>query len=342
MQQVFGKEWFKNPKIQYKLLWLLNHSSYFRKDLGIQECDLPNGEKITEITPNSFSYGDRYFMQDGKLMLERTTDFRTHNKFAKRLYYGFLPIWNLAHKFDMSVANRIVPAINLGFDTLTAYPVSGANSPVDGYARRDVAGGGESLSSIRSGAGTTSSATSTTINLSLNVSVTATTNNFTSLYRTAYCFDTSFLTSSASISAATMSLYGSYKTNTLGGNPEYDIVSLSLGSTDNVTSTDYANLGSTPFSSKTYNAWSSSAYNDFSLDSNGISNVNKTGVSQFGGRLNWDTDNSFDGTWAINSSTQMTSYSADYGANEPKLVVTYTLPASGGGSPHNMLLMGIG
>ena len=86
MTQVFSKQWFNNSKTQRKLLWLLNHSRYFRKDMGIQDCDLPFSEKIVRIQPNSFTWrtGEREFM----------TDFRTHNKFGKRLYYGFYPKTN--------------------------------------------------------------------------------------------------------------------------------------------------------------------------------------------------------------------------------------------------------
>lgn len=78
-------------------------------------------------------------------------------------------------------------------------------------------------------------------------------------------------------------------------------------------------------------------YNNFTLDANGIANVSLTGISKFWTRLNWDTDNSFGGTWSSNKSSYYNSYLADQTgtSNDPKLTITYTLPIAN----NNFLLM---
>ena len=335
--QVFGKQWFK--KNQSNLLWFLNSSRYLRNELGI---DLPFKEKITEITPNSFSYGDRLFFRDGELFAERTTDFRTHDKFGKRLYYGFLPVWKLAHSFDLSLANRFAPALNLGFDTLTAYPNAGTGATtVDGYASRQVAS--ESWGTLRSGAGTGSDATGT--DMFIGWFTAGSGDAFKDIYRTIFTFDTSSLTSSASISAAILSLYGAGKANdTALDAPTTGIYTSTPASNNAIVNADYSQLGSVLQSGTiTWDNFSITGYNDYSFNSTGISNISKTGISKFGGRSTQDANNSVPLYININSGTNVRPYTADQAgtANDPKLVVTYSLPSTAV-SRSNLLLLGVG
>jgi hypothetical protein len=142
-------------------------------------------------------------------------------------------------------------------------------------------------------------------------------------------FDTSSIGSGKIVSAATLSLFGTTKANALG-DPSIDIVSSSPASNTTLAASDYGNLGSTSFANIAYASWSTSGYNDFSLNAGGISNISLTGVSKFGSRLGWDTANSFTGTWAGASTSALRCNQADASgtANDPKLVVTYSLPAA--------------
>jgi len=118
---LFGETWFE--KHQRGLLWLLNFPmirSWFRWCLKIHRYDCRT--RITQIGPNRFSWGDELFRENGRWHLRRTTDFRTHPKFAKRLYYAFRPLWWTLHAWDWFIADRIVPALSWGFGSLTAYP----------------------------------------------------------------------------------------------------------------------------------------------------------------------------------------------------------------------------
>jgi hypothetical protein len=330
--QVFSKEWFNNPKTQQRLLWLLNHSRYFRQDLGIQECDLPHQEKITAVTPNSFSYGDRPFMKDGQLMIERTTDFRTHDKFGKRLYYGFLPVWEKVHKFDLKIANRFAPALNMGFDTLTAYPVAGNNSPCDGRAY--IFSVGTTWSNIVNGAGTTGTATDSN-NYYVYIFASSGSPDWSVNNRSIFLFDTSGLDAlgDITISAATLSLRGTAKADDgTAISPNIDIYTSNPASTSTIVASDYSNLGSisqtgSPIS---YASFSASGYNDFPFNATGIGNISIDGISKFGARnANYDVSGSTP-TWSSSSEHSMTGYYADQTGtdNDPKLVVTYTLPAT--------------
>lgn len=206
--------------------------------------------------------------------------------------------------------------------TATFYPVAGANSPVDGTVQRGIVD--ETLTAIRSGAGQTANVTNASVGAP-EITTSSTTNQFRQLTRVIYTFDTSSIPVSATIESATLSLFGVSKNNSLGGSPEIDIVAATPPATNTLAASDYGQLGSTVFASKTYAGWSTSAYNDFTLNANGIANITKGGVSKFGARVNWDTDNSFTGTWASLSDVRFNHYMADQTGtdNDPKLVVVY-------------------
>ena len=308
---MFDKRWFlKNQK----LLLRFANSFIGRYFLRLKTSSV-DSNKIIRILPNSITW------KTGKYY---HTEFRTHDKFAKRLYYSFKPLWYLFHLWDIVW----YPKFNLGFDTLTAYPTAGAAAPVDGYVERNTVD--ESLATIIAGAGNASDASNSTLSGGRLVA-TATTDQYSSLLRSIYCFDTSALTASATISAAVFSVMGRDKTNGLGS-PELDCVASTPAATNALANADYGQLGSTVFASVTYANWSTVAYNDFTLDANGRSNIDKTTANntKFGLRLNWDTDGTGP-TWANAAQTYVVGWFADAAGtdNDPKLVVTYTLPTGG-------------
>jgi hypothetical protein len=319
MNTVFDKQWFSNPKTQRRLLWLLNHSRYFRKDMGIQDCDLPFSEKIVRIAPNSFTWQ----VGENELM----TDFRTHNKFGKRLYYEFLPIWNIAHEFDMKIANKWFPKLNLGFDTLTEYPAAGANSPVDGTVLRWDAS--STWQDVRDGAGTQA------WNSKSRFFYARSSRNVGSGYeiaRAIFCFDTSAIGEGKNITEAVLSLYGSSKRDEEADTPTIDIFLASPDDTDTLAASDYGNIGTTSQtgSAITYAGYSATEYNAFTFNATGIGNISLTGISKFGSR-----DAKYDAADVspnLSSNNQFFFYG--YFADEPgttkdpKLVVTYSAAAT--------------
>ena len=156
---VFDKSWFN--KYQKPLLKVAN--TWLGKRFFRISGDVPKGCRIIGITPHSFTW----LHQQAENCKQRplySTDFRTHEKFGKRLYHGLKPFWWTLHYLDeffiwleglfVWEALRISPPrVNFGFDTLTAYPAAGANSPMDGVAvHHDAAG--RTWSSLRGAGGT--------------------------------------------------------------------------------------------------------------------------------------------------------------------------------------------
>lgn len=313
----FNKAWFE--KHQNKLLWLLKFR-LFRKILRI-ECN----DRIVEITPNSYT--------THVSGVTFKTDFRTHDKYSKRLYYAFSPLWWAMHIWDI-FADKAIPKLSFGFDTLTAYPdPDPETTTVDGQVQRV---GNEAFGTIRSGVGTSASPSGASTFLQLTAGTTA--SNYILLRRWIGLFDTSTLTASATISAAALSLEGFGKANTYSTEPDLDIVSSNPASNTNLVSGDYNTLGTTPYASISYASFSTTGYNDFTLDASGIATISKTGVSKFGATFSWDTDNSAP-TWGNSKDIELDIRNADTAAttSDPKLVVTYTL-----GGVRLLSLLGVG
>jgi hypothetical protein len=307
MDIVFGKNWFKRN--QRKLLWLLNTPIiriWFRWVMRI-DCK----ETINEITPSSYTFGGKYIDSE---TIELKTDFRSHDKYSKRLYFAFKPFWYLVHFWDVTFANRISQQLNFGFDTLTVYPAAGANSPVDGMIYYENA----SYTTCHDAA-TGDAADVTDIEIiGMNSDVGAT----YFIRRIISCFDTSPLTSGATISAAVLSLYyNSDKATANTTQADQQIVAATPAATNNLAASDYSQLGTTVFATQAVSGISVAQYYDFTLDANGIANISKTGISKFGVRARGDIESSTPsaGNYVSWKSSDNAGTSTD-----PKLVVTYT------------------
>ncbi len=324
----FTSQWFALH--QAKLLWLLNTpvvGVWFRWVMCI---DLVG--PIAEIQPHCITYDRHPVWREANWELQQITRFHTHVKYAKRIYYAFRPLWWGLHFWDWLVADRWVPELSFGFDTLTAFPAAGSNSPVDGLVQRGSVN--ETFSTIRSGAGNVAADTTTTLEALLRGSNTS--NQFDFLTRSIFCFDTSALTAPASISSAVISCFGVSKGNGLG-TADIHICGATPAATNTLASSDYGQLGSVSFANVAYASFSTSAYNDFTLNGSGVSNIDKTGISKFGYRLSWDINNSFGGTWGSFQSATLYSRAADQTgtSNDPTLTVTYSLVTF---TPRQMLL----
>ena len=331
MNTIFDKEWFKRN--QRLLLWLLNTpfiKVWFRWILRIRKYDCRLNERIVEIQPNNYKVYLGLFLTEKGLKYKYRADFRTHNKYSKRLYYAFYPLWLSFHIWDL-FADKFAPQLSFGFLTLTAFPdPSTGVTTVDGYVQMNDEAG-ESFATIIAAAGNIRNAT-IAANSFFELDTHATSDLWKNIVRSIFTFDTSSLGSLAVISAAVMSLYGDNTYTNDNGTaitPSIDIYTSTPAADNNLAIGDYAQIQSTSQTGSpiTYANWTNAAYNDFTFNSTGRGNVNKTGISRFGCRnANYDVAASVP-TWSATSLHTLGGIYADTAgtSTDPKLVITYTL-----------------
>jgi hypothetical protein len=313
---------------QGKLLWLLNApvvGRWFRWCMRIRRWDIGPHERICAFAPDHFT------VRLGVDRLGRTkyrTDFRTHAKFSKRLYYAFRPLWWAMHAWDWCVADRWIPQLSFGFDTLTKYPDAHTETAtVDGYVEH--AGTDITWAALRDGAGTAAADNVTPINGCIWLQAGTTSSRWSGMDRGVFLYDTTALTSGAVISGVVLSLYGSGTDfNTGGWSSTFNVYSSAPASNTALAAGDYDSLGTTAFSDSAiaYASWSASGYNDWAFNTDGIAAISKIGVSKFGTRCNHDVTNTAP-TWGSDYTLTVNCYGAeDTGTTrDPKLVVTYTI-----------------
>ena len=324
----------KFERWQQNLLALLNDpklARFARWRMGLG-AHMERGEEILSISPHQITVP-----APGGLR----TAFMPQPAMQKGLYRGFRPAFWGMHAYDWLLPDRVSqrwvqslirplrPAFEgFGLATLTAYPQTGGgggNVTCDGYAQYYNASS-VTFAALRGEAGTGSSTIGTDI-IALLSSGTANANQFTQLVRGFASFDTSSLTSSATISAATLSLYGEVVGSELG-TTALDIVQSTQAAANTLANSDFSNVGATVFGSIAYASFATGSYNSIGLNPSGMAAISKTGVTKLALLLDWDATGTFGGTWAgASANTRIYSYSADEGAGyAPKLVVTYTVP----------------
>ena len=321
----FNHAWFQAN--QPLLLWALNTPGLavlVRGLLRIRMADvwMPRNTRIVEIAPNHYTVR----LPSG----EFRTDFRTHWKYSKRVYYAFKELWWIMHAWDSAVADRWAPAYSFGFLTLTAYPdPDPETATVDGMLRHSSVG--ETWAATIAGAGVSSFDTITNIRV---VSILGDGAAWTRLERSIYLFDTSSLGATATVSAAVMSINGTAKSDGLSVTPDIDIYTATPASNTALVAGDFAQIGSVSQTGApiAYANWlTTPAYNDFTFSATGRGNVSKTGISKFGARnANYDV-----AAVEPTNSAAASSLTGDYAdvadtTVDPKLVATYSLPGGGG------------
>lgn len=322
--QVFSGAWF--ARYQRAFVTALNVPGLgreLRAALGVQ----PDG-RLVRLLPHAS------IVQHGPQFV---AEFRTHDKHAKRLHQEWLPIWILLHWFDHRIANRWVPAFNLGFDTLPdVFPAPFGGSTGDCQMLRTVADPGETWGSIRLGQSTTNPVVANDVIAGFAREGVSVTNNWGRIYRSGYSLDTSALGASVTVTGATLSIFGTTKNDPPGNNPSFNVyggnaqVTAATLAFSNVNSSD---LGTSPFATAIgYGSWSTSAYNPFTFGGGSLNNINKTGITTLtirdvaydvgGTSPTWPTGGAFQGT-------DVRGYFADQTGttNDPKLVVTYVIGA---------------
>ena len=316
---VFDLQWFEQH--QSKLLWLLNNpilKYWFRWSLRIRPHDCPYNVKINRIEP------DKFWFAGNKKTREIKVDIRTHAKFAKRLYCAFRLFWYVLHATDF-LMNRARLELNFGFDTLTAYPDAGSGgTTVDGVVSRD--GVDEGWATIVAGVGTTVAKTDT-LGKFAGLYASATENQFSALNRSAFTFDTSSINGNAVISAAALSLYGNDHKYVGLGEPSLLVTDALIAANNDLAASDFGNIYVLNSYGIIANAsWSTSAYNEISLNT---SSITKASITKLGTALSFENDRTnYGGNWIPLGEADFYGYFADQAGttNDPKLVVTYTLP----------------
>ena len=323
----FDKIWFQDN--QKWLLKLLNNpftKRWFRYVLRIRKDDCKLSEKISAIEPNNYrvDLGLKWTKKEGVRHYYRA-DFRTHNKYSKRIYHAFYFIWLAMHTWDTLFANRYAPQLNLGFDTLTVYPdASPETTSVDGYTVRDVSGTPETWSDLR--AGSANGAVDNDANIYIGIFAKDASGEYYLLRRGIFLFDTSSLDSGATISSTVFSLYITSSGNQLGASG-VGVVSSNPASNTAVATGDHTSLGTTRYATDlAFASMASSQYNDITLNSSGISAIAKDGITKLGVRIDLDLDNTTP-TWGSYKATEFNVRGAEQTGTsaDPKLVVTYTV-----------------
>ena len=268
---------------------------------------------------------------------EKIAEFRIGAKYANLIRHRWTEFQLMVQWFSEFHSMFPVTAIaGRRFLTSTTYPdPDPETTTVDGIVYRN--GDTADWSVIRGNTIGTAAVDTTATDAFYQVEATATTNKWNNITRSFFLFDTSALTASATISAATLSLIGSSSSNSLSATAAQTaihIVASTPASNTALVTEDYDQTGATSFGSFAFADFSTSAYNDITLDANGIANISKTAVSKFGAKAGADVNNS-EPTWGSTQDIRISGKFADTAVttSEPKLTVTYTLPATGGVGP---------
>lgn len=220
--------------------------------------------------------------------------------------------------FDTYMTFLLNPYRFGGGSVLVAYPdANPETSTFDAYVGRGSVD--ETFATIRAGAGNIRNDSASTQNVGF-LWASTTSNRFQNLRRGIFLFDTSSISSGATINSVTLSLYGSYKDNSIGST-DLVVVNCTTASNTSVNNSDFANVGSTEYGSIAYGDFDAAGWNVITLST---SAVVKAGITKLATRLRWDLANSFSGTWSSNVSTVFQVYNADNGSNKPTLTVNYT------------------
>lgn len=298
------KDWFRTYQLPLK--FAINHPrpakrEYYRDKFGLIHLD-PR-ISISKITPNAAHYRVEKDQIQAVIYSGNVFEWALKREF-ERIFYPL-------HKFDLQIANRFIPVLNLGYDTLTVY-----SAVADGRVRNY----NSVWATCRNATDGDTALTNEIYNSAGISSYYFTGNSNYYIFRSWFYFDTSSI-GSGTISAATLSLYG--MTNNGSG------VSVMKGTqAASLTTADFDAFSGSVYA--TVASWSKTAYNDFALDATGLSDIDKAGTTKYCAR---EKTKDIDNSAPTDIVPQNGCYFADYPNTtyDPKLVVTYT-PASAVGA----------
>ena len=309
---IFGTGFFEQH--QKILLWFIN--TWLGKRFFCINGDKSSlgKNKILKIEPNAITW-------KGKKKKEYVAEFRTHNKFSKRLLHGLYPIWWLIHQWDTLFANNFQPEWNLGFDTLTVYPDADPESTsVDGLVDDNT--GSLVWATVHDATAGTRSRPSQTVDWCMYADLITLTYYIGRFFA---LFDTSSIGATSTVNSAVYSVKA--RSDADGGPLVSDVNTTSVilvqttpASNTDLVIGDYDQMGTTSGGSIALSAVVQNAYNDITLLDNTW--ISKTSITKLGTRNSRDVDNS-----APTGSNEYLIYCADATGttSDPKLVVTYTV-----------------
>lgn len=150
----------------------------------------------------------------------------------------------------------------------------------------------------------------------------STTNQYATLVRGFFLFDTSGLPDGDTVSAATFELYVKAITDDLGAT-SVALVLCNPAADDNLVVADFNNFTFTEqATAKAIASMSLDTYEVWTLNSTGLGNISKTGISKFGTVITYDLSNGTEPVWSSLAQCNFRVLTAET-ANDPKLVVTH-------------------
>lgn len=169
---------------------------------------------------------------------------------------------------------------------------------------------------------------------SINVAIieaSTTSNQYQTIGRGGFIFDTSVLGSGAVVNSATFKFYVTGKTDQLGGSGEIALVDFFPASNTSIITADFTDGVEIGINKQATNiaisAISTSAYNEWALNVDGLARVNPTSYSTFALRVEKDRADSAP-TWASEGLSRIFGNVGSTATNPPQLVIDYT-PGSG-------------
>ena len=212
-------------------------------------------------------------------------------------------------------------------------------STVDGSVEHDDLSASLSWHQIVTAAGSDHDDDSTSMSCVMLWASAGVANKWRRCSRVIMLFDTSSIPDDATVSSATLQVYGRSKFDGLPCTPDVCVYASNPTSDDDLINTDYATLGTTELSNViTYGAFDAAGWNTFTINGAGLALINKTGITKFGLRnANYDVadeldPNNHDPTWNGNNDSFLVVSTAEEAGEEPILTVNYTEGGGAGGS----------
>jgi RHS repeat-associated protein len=216
--------------------------------------------------------------------------------------------------------------------TSTFYSDPGTGGPTGSAAlERGTPISGEPWGALRAGVGTYVSSVESPNNFAGAFSGIEA-NQWRALDRGVFTFDTSSIPDTDVILSATLSIYGSTKSDEgVAIAPDINVYDATPSTNYGFTAADFGLIGATALSTAiSYAGWSTTGYNDFALNASGLASISKSGITRLGTRnANYDVANVVP-AWSGDTSHFITGYLAqEVGTDrDPKLVVVHaTAPA---------------
>lgn len=319
--KLLDKELFN--KYQEELLFVAN-TKLGRRFFQLRKiCD--KDKKIIKFTPSSFAIEIGYRENEKTGTLDRICEekFLTAPKFSKRL--NILFSWLPAFYKQEEINGDFILVPKFGLSVYPFYPTAGA---IDGNSYKTSSGA--TWANIRNVIGSGATATPATAELVYLLEHGSVSGYYRQMYRGLLMFDTSSLDDSTAIDSASLSLWGTAKSNAIT-TEDLCIVSYSGAETSSIDYQTYyySQYGTTVMASIAYADFSTTGYNVMALNAGGISNISKTGITRFGARLNCDRANSAPAWQGGLVNSYYIRFSGYAGTDsDPLLTVTYIDPTA--------------